>query len=73
MTYRAVVKYALDATDKEKKRALLEGLKEIAMELVAEHDYDMGKIESAFEDAASYAQDEVDAKRMREEDQPEGD
>lgn len=65
MTYRAVVKYPLDASDEDKRRALVEGLNEIAMELVAEHDYDLNQIEDVFEDAYSYAQDEHDAKRMR--------
>lgn len=66
-TYLAVVKYPVEAELPEKKRELLHGLNMIAMELVAEHDFDIGKIEEAFEEAASYAQDEIDAKRMREE------
>ena len=60
--YRAVVKYPIDATDAEKKRALLEGLGMIAMELVAEHGFGIGNIEEAFEDAQGEAELELEMK-----------
>lgn len=53
MTYRAVVKYALDASDEQKRKALLDGLGEIAMELVAEHDFTIEDLERALEEAGS--------------------
>lgn len=68
MTYLAVVKYTLDAPAEEKRRALVEGVSSIAMELVAEHDYMPASIETLFEDAHSDAQYEYDMKLQRDED-----
>jgi hypothetical protein len=67
VTYLAVVKYAIDAPAEEKRRALVEGVSNIAMELVAEHDYTPATIETLFEDAHSDAQYEYELKREREE------
>lgn len=63
--YRAVVKYPVDADLKVKRRELLEGLGFIAMELVAEHDFDGAQLEEAFEDAYSEAQSELEMKEAR--------
>lgn len=51
MTYRAVVKYPVDATDKEKRQALWQGLQDIAAELVEEHGFTLDQIDRAFEEA----------------------
>lgn len=67
--YMAVVKYAIDASDKEKRRALLEGLGMIAMELVVEHDFDVNDLENAFADAQNEGEFELEMKRNREEEQ----
>lgn len=64
--YCAVVKYPIDADLKVKRRELVEGLTFIAMELVAEHNFDLGQIESAFEDAQSEAEFELEMKAKRE-------
>lgn len=66
-TYCAVVKYRLDASPDEKRRELLEGLGMIGMELVAEHDFDLERIERAFEDAQGEAELELEMKARREE------
>jgi hypothetical protein len=62
-TYRAVVKYALDASDDEKRKALKQGISEIAMELVAEHDLDAEDLERVWEDALGDAEIEMKAQR----------
>lgn len=59
-TYRAVVKYALDASDDEKVKALKQGVSDIAMELVGEHGLDAGELERVFEDAEFDAQQKDD-------------
>ncbi len=63
--YCAVVKYALDAPAQEKRRALLEGLGMICMELVAEHGFDREQIEEALESAEMDAELELEMKRQR--------
>lgn len=65
--YYAAVKYAVDDTPAQKKRALREGLGTICMELVAEFDFDLAQIEDALADAQSEAELELDMKREREE------
>lgn len=67
--YLAVVKYSVDATKEEKRRALLEGLNMIAMELVVEHDFEVPDLENAFADAQSEGELELDMKRTREEEE----
>jgi hypothetical protein len=69
--YYAAVKYALDDTKEQKRRALTEGLGTICMELVAEYDFDLGQLERALEDAQCEAELELDMKRTREEDKSE--
>lgn len=67
--FLAVVKYAVEASPEEKRRALLQGLCDIAMELVAEHDFKIEDLERAFEDAQSEGELELDMKRLREEEE----
>jgi predicted transcriptional regulator len=61
VTYRAVVKYPVDAEPREKRRALIDGLGEIAAELVREHDATMEEIEDLLHEAECCARDEADA------------
>jgi hypothetical protein len=65
--YMAVVKYPVDASLNDKSNALLEGLSMIAMELVAEHDFEVGDLENAFADAQFEGELELDMKCQREE------
>jgi hypothetical protein len=60
MMYRAVVKYATNATRKEKVAALREGLGTVAMELV---DLGIGlqAVEDALDEAMNQAIEEADA------------
>lgn len=55
-TYRAVVKYALDASADEKRKALKQGISECALELYCEHCVTLDEIERVFEDAYSDVQ-----------------
>lgn len=68
-TYMAVVKYPVDATLGEKRHALLEGLNMIAMELVAEHDFEVEDLERALEDAQGEGELELEMKKKREEEE----
>jgi hypothetical protein len=58
--YRAVVKYALDASADQKCKALKLGIEECAMELVGEDKLDAEELECVFEDALSAAQLEME-------------
>lgn len=72
-TYRAVVKYPIDAEPKIKERELREGLGYILMELVSDHDYTLGKVESVMEDAQQEAEMELQMKEAREVDKDDED
>lgn len=61
-TYRAVVKYPLDAEPREKLVALRDGLGEITAELVREHGATLEQIEDWLEEAANCAQDEIESR-----------
>lgn len=56
ITYRAVVKYAVDASDAEKRGALEEGIAECAMELYAEHGLPLDELELIWRTAQSDVQ-----------------
>lgn len=61
ITYRAVVKYPVSASPKEKLQALREGLQEVAMEMVDEHpEVDRDYIDRAIEDAQAAAEDALE-------------
>jgi hypothetical protein len=68
--YRAVVKTRMDATPQEIKADLIEGLSDIAMELVGEHGVDLAEVEEALENAGWNAQMEAESVRERQEDEP---
>ena len=55
--YRAVVKYPIDATDKEKLRALRDGLSDIVCEMIEEQGVSLAYVEDALDDALSAAQE----------------
>ena len=65
-TYLAVVKYAVDDPPEAKRRALKQGVSDIAMELVAEHGLTPEDLELLFEDAYSDGQYEYQLKQERE-------
>jgi hypothetical protein len=50
-TYRAVVKYPLDASDAEKRKALKQGLSECALELYGELGLTVQEVDACLEDA----------------------
>lgn len=65
-TYRAVVKYPLDATHKERVKALVLGIEECAMELVGELEKDVTFIERVFEDVLLSTELEIQMREERE-------
>jgi hypothetical protein len=72
ITYRAVVKYPVKATDKEKLAALREGLQEIVTEMVDEHpSVDRDYIDRAIEDALGAAEDALEYREQYNAEHPE--
>jgi len=68
-TYRAVVKVPTDATPDESRKLLKQGLEDIAMELVGEHGLGLTQIEDALENAQGAAEQEADARALREQEE----
>lgn len=50
MLYRAIVKYGVDDTEKEKVAALLDGINFICGELIEEHGWSLDKMVEVLED-----------------------
>jgi hypothetical protein len=53
----------MDASEGQKRNALEEGIRECATELVAEHDLDAPDLDGIWEEALSFAEEEI---RLRE-------
>lgn len=56
ITYHAVVKYPVNATDKEKLQALREGLQDVVVEMIEEQGVALEYVEDALDEALSAAQ-----------------
>lgn len=63
--YFAVVRYPVDASIKEKRRVLIEGLGYICMELIAEHKISLEDLEDALQNAQGEAELEIDMAQQR--------